>query len=150
MKEIHSALDEIEGWLKAHAPQLARSLRPGLTRTKIQALIEKRPLVLPEEAIALYERWDGMADRHSFFFDREFLIFDDALKYYDILTDVDRQWGAYPFAWLPLFQVQYTRGAYAIFCGPIQPPILRRLPAVLPRLPSTMWETVAAARFRDR
>jgi hypothetical protein len=42
MKEIHSALDEIENWLKAHASHLARALRPSLTHAQMQALISRR------------------------------------------------------------------------------------------------------------
>jgi hypothetical protein len=121
--DLRSSLDEIEAWLKAHAPHLARSLRPGLTRAQMQPLIGNRQIVLPEEAIALFERWDGMADRNSFFFDRQFLSLKEALEYHDIIANVDNQWGAYRFAWLPLFQIQYTRGAYAILCGPHAGPV---------------------------
>ena len=60
MLEFQQNLNFIEEWLKHHQPNSYSALQPGLSRAKLEYLLETLTFYLPTEFYELYQWHDGM------------------------------------------------------------------------------------------
>ncbi len=106
-KRLSESIVLIKQWHDNNAPEVAKSLQPGLSESLIKEKFLGLGLRPPKELIDLYNLYNGCdpASNVPFIWYHDFLTLDRAISEYKTLVDT-RLLSGWRKAWFPVFQFQ--------------------------------------------